>query len=193
MSDPARSFEIALNTAKVSVELDPGDAEGHLALAIALFGLGRLDASILSTERAIALNPSLPGGHIFAGVSRVHGTDPAAGIEMITHGIDLNPQDALLNWWLGVRAIGHFLLGDNEMAIADARAAIAIRYGYLIGRVMLCAALADSGDLDDAAREMTTLLSIHPDFRSPMLDQYVFRDEDRARLVQRLIDAGLPG
>lgn len=192
VDDPRRSAELAVREAKMAVEADNSDAMSHAVLALANFGIGRMGAALQAAERAIELNPSLTLGHLMGGAAKVHDGDPEGGIPMITDSIALNPRDPLANWGYGVRAIGHFLLREHERAIADARAGIKLRYGYLLGRVMLVASLADMGRVADSRHELETMLEIHPDFTPAKLDRYVFADEaDRDRIIGGLRSAGL--
>ena len=49
---------------------------------------------------------------MMAGVGRIHGGDPEAGIPMVTRALELSPHDPLANWFYGARAVGQFLLGE---------------------------------------------------------------------------------
>ncbi len=192
--DAPASLELAYEEAKRAVDLDKLDAASHSVLAAANLWMGRLDAAQRAAEQAIQLNPSLSVGYFAKGVALKYAGHAEEGIEMISQAIALSPRDSLLNWFYGARAIGHFMAGQLEEAAEDARAGIRIRYGYLLGRVVLIAALAEMGRLDEARTELQVLLNIRPDFTPTLLDGYPFTDatnHDRERLIAGLRVAGL--
>jgi hypothetical protein len=106
---------------------------------------------------------------------------------MLTRAIALSPHDPAATWFFGSRALGHLLLREFGEAVADARTAIKLRYGYLFGRAILVTALAESDRLEDARKELNSLLSVSRDFTPAILDRAPFRSEaDRERLVAGL-------
>ena len=192
VEEPAVSLGLAYEEAKQAISLDDRDAMSHYALALASYAMGRMDASLQAAERAIELNPSLATAHMAGGVAKAHGGDPQGGIRMLSRAIALSPHDPMANWFFGGRAIAHFMAHHHEEAVADARAAIKVRYGYLFGRVVLTAALAEMGNLEEAREELQAILGIRPDFTPAFLDLYTFSNEaDRERLVAGLRTAGL--
>jgi tetratricopeptide (TPR) repeat protein len=128
---------------------------------------------------------------MLAGAGRIHGGDPDAGIPMMTKATEISPQDPFNTWFIGGRAIGQLLAGHYEDAIVDAREAIKTRYGYLMGRVILTVALAQMGRVDDARKELATLLQIDPGFGSDYLARYTLTDDQRRMFESSLETAGL--
>lgn len=190
--DPRVSLETALEMAKRAVELDDRDAMSHSAFAWVSYALGRLRTAAGAAERAIALNPSLADAYIVGGVAIAHGGDPASGIELIVRGMELSPMHPMSNWFFGGKAIAHFLLHENDAAIADARTALQIRHGYLFARVVLVASLVEVEQIDEARRELSVILSLEPEFSAARLDLYTFSDPTALpRLLSGLRSAGL--
>ena len=87
--------------------------------------------------------------------------------------------------------MANVLMTRSDQAIASARTAIGIRYGYLLGRVLLTVSLVESDDLDSAQREAAIILEINPSFTTKMLEPYQWSDTDRRRVVEGLIAAGI--
>jgi adenylate cyclase len=189
--DKAASVTLAYETAKSAVRLDESDSRGYGALAGANYAMGRLDRTLVEAERAIQLNPSLVWGHVMAAAATVHGSDPEAGIPMAQRAIDLSPQDPTVTWSYGLLAMANFLMKRPAEAIASARIAIGIRYGYLLGRVLLTASLVESNDLDAARQEAAAILEINPEFTTEMLEPYQWSDANRQRVVEALRVAGV--
>ncbi len=193
VDDPTISTALAYQGAKRAIELDDRDALSHVALAMVSYAMGRLDTALQAAERAIELNPSLPTGHFVGGVARIRGGDaPQEGIRMITRAIALSPRHPAAAFFFGGRALGHFVLRHHDNAVADARAAIKLRYGYVFGRAVLTAALAEMGATEDAREEFQMMLRIRPDFTASRLDAYTFSNEAHwQRLIAGLRIAGL--
>ena len=79
-----------------------------------------------------------------------------------------------------------------DPAVDDARTAINSRHGYLMGRVILTAALVELGRIGEARHELELLLEIRPDFSADFLKLYTFDvPTDRQRFIDALQTAGL--
>ena len=153
--------------------------------------MGRMDRVLAEGQRAVQLNPSLVWGHLMVASATVHGGDPERGIPIAQRAIDLSPHDPMVTWSYGLLAMAYFLMKRPTEAIASARTAIGVRYGYLLGRVLLTVSLAEAGDLEEARTEAATILEINPDFNTKMLDPYHWSAADRKRVVDGLVRVGV--
>ena len=189
--DTGASLEVAYRQAKFGVELDPGDAVAHSALAFANYAMGRFDGAVLEADRAIALNPSFSYAYMWGGNARNLRGDPRGGLAMLTQAIALAPHDSSASFVYGGLALSHFLLAELDDAVADSRAAVRLRHGYMFARVLLTASLFELGNTEDARGALGDLLDIDPDFNPSYLDMYQFGDADRRRLIDALIASGL--
>ena len=80
-----------------------------------------------------------------------------------------------------------------EEATNAARNAIQVRHGNVFGWIVLTAASAQLGQLDEAAAALAEFKSIKPEFSAAFLDRYPFRlDADRQHYRSALVKAGLP-
>jgi hypothetical protein len=80
---------------------------------------------------------------------------------------------------------------EYGQAITTAHEAIGLKHGYILGRVLLIAALAHEGRTDEAQEELEVMLEIKPDFSTDLLEWYPIRDIDRRLLYDGLHAAGL--
>lgn len=192
--DPAASTELGYRAAKAAFQLDDRDAASFGALAMANYAMGRLDGVRTAADRSNELNPSYPPGLMMAATARIHGGEAEAGVAMVTTLLALSPQDPAIAWFYGLRAIANFILENLPETVADARAAVKHRYGYLFGRLVLTAALTEMSDIEEARSGMDEILVVHPDFSLRFLHPYTFADErDRQRLVDGLRAARFEG
>jgi adenylate cyclase len=192
--DRSASLDLAYEAARKAVDLDSRDAAAHGALATVNWGLGRLDTAQKSAALAVELNPSLPIGHLIGGLALKYTGAPEDGIRMISTAMALAPRDPFANWYHGARALGYYIMGRFEEAVVDAREAVQFRHGYLMGRIVLAAALAQLDRLGEARNELDTMLELHPDFTPALLDPYPFSNPaDRENLIAGLRRAGFTG
>jgi adenylate cyclase len=191
--DASDSLDSSYRFAQRALELDDRDALSHVSLGFASYGLGRMTQVVQAADRATELNPSLAPAWILGGTARAHGgIDAAAGAAMCTRAIELDPRNPMAMWALGGRAICHFMSHELDSAVDDARASVASRHGYLMGRVILVASLVELGRSDEARRELDVLLELRPDFTTDFLALYTFDvPKDRQRFVDSLRSAGL--
>jgi TolB-like protein len=189
--DYDEASDLAHEYANRAIELDPTDPDAYAARAMANYTLGRLDAVRRDADRAITLNPSHASAYLLAAAGRIHGGNAEEGLALMRQGLELSPRDPAVAWFHGMIAVGEFVAGSPEKTIGAARTAIAARYGYLFGRVLLVASLAETGDLDEARNELATMLEVHPGFTLDLLNPYTFADAaDRRRIVDGLRAAG---
>ncbi len=192
--DPKDSLERAYGYAKQALELDALDASIYAVIAGINLWMGRVETAQSAAERATELNPSLAHGYVMLAAAVKYAGDPKRGVELFTRALELSPHDPWANWFLGGRALGHFMLENFDMAIVDASAAIKRRYGYLTARIVLIASLVEKGDLDGAQMGLEELLAIHPKVGRGVLDNFPFTsatEVNRQRLINGLIAAGL--
>jgi adenylate cyclase len=190
--DEEQSQQAAYDEARTAITLDPRDAVSHVALAMVGYTMNRLAMVRDAADEARRLNPSLAAAYMMAAIGRVNGADPETGVQLLSQAMELSPRDPLTFFFYGARSIGHFILRDLESAMADARTAFDIRYGYLMGRAILTACLVESDRLDEAREQLATILDISPDFTVDRLNLYAFEDPaDKTRMVTALSTAGL--
>jgi tetratricopeptide (TPR) repeat protein len=183
--------EMAHAEARKAIDLDDRDAMAHALLAYAHLPFGRLDAMEISARRAIELNPSLVYGHHSLGLALYYSGELEQGLKSIDEAIALAPHDPAMAFILGGKAMAHLFMHDFDSAIRTARNAIGLKYGYLLGRVLLVSALAHNGDIGEARNELGVMFEVQPDFSTALLEWYPLRDVDRTLLYDGLDGAGL--
>jgi TolB-like protein/cytochrome c-type biogenesis protein CcmH/NrfG len=133
-----------------AIGLDDRYPWGHIALGYCAMMERRTDESIAALRRAISLNPNSAAAHshlsrglAFAGRDR----------EAIEHGeiaVRLSPLDPEMALFLGAIAVAHYTAGRFEAAVDRSLEAQRLRPGFQGSRRLLCASLAQTGDVDEA-------------------------------------------
>ena len=106
--------------------------------------------------------------------------------------IRLSPNDPLIWNFRAVHAMALYGARRYEEASESARRAIQARHGNMFGWIVLIAALAQLGQVDEAASGLAEFKRIKPKFSTAFLDRYPFRlDADRQHYKDALAKAGL--
>ncbi len=140
-------------------QLDPGNADAHNNLGIALSELGRRDEAIASYQRALALRPHYAGGHnnlgsALRGLGRTN--DAIASFEKALS-FKANYPEAHNNLGNALRDQGR-----TDDAIAAYQQALQLRPAYADALSNLAGALADLRRRDEAIECYTRALAINP-------------------------------
>ena len=188
----ADSMNKARQLAGRAVALDDGDAMCHAANAMQAFWSARVEQAHIAGERAISANPNSFLGYYVCGVALNYLGQCEAAIPCHLKALAISPNDPLVWNCLGSLAHTHLNLKKYEDAIACADRAIALRHGYLFGRVVRIAALAHAGHTELAKEAMSEVFVIDPGFSTRRLDHYPFvLPHQKQHLLGGLVVAGL--
>lgn len=142
------AYKRAKAAADRAIELDPGLAEAHLAVAMYLmYYEWDFAASEQAFERAIRINPSLVNAHYhLAWLHELYEQDEEA-IRLGELTKELDPLAPFYSGWLAeqYRDAGRF-----DEAIDEARAALKLRRNYPVANLVLGETYADLGQFDEA-------------------------------------------
>lgn len=113
--DPSRSIGMALELAKLAVEMDRLDARGHAELGFAHLYRHEIDESLAAYEEALDLNPNDADIIAEYGDALIYDGDPARCIGLIDKAVLLNPSHP--DWYLWVQGGAYHQLHHYEQAI----------------------------------------------------------------------------
>lgn len=145
-----------------AIALDDRDPWGHIALGYWAMMERRTDESISAFRRAIGLNQNSAVAHfhlshIFAFAGRDH-----EAIEHAEEAIRLSPVDPDMALFLGAMAVAHYTSGRFAEALRYTTEALRLRPGFQGAQRMRCAALAQTGKVDEARSYLATVQSEQP-------------------------------
>jgi TolB-like protein/class 3 adenylate cyclase/Flp pilus assembly protein TadD len=116
-----RRYEEALASARRAVELGPGNAEVHAALALVLTYVGDHAGAVAAVERSLRLDPNPPtGDRLTAALAFTLHDDHARAIELLERGRALAPTVDDIPFTLAVAYARAGRLEDARAATADA-------------------------------------------------------------------------
>jgi adenylate cyclase len=181
----------ALAAARTAISLDSRDAYAHYALSGAALYLGRHEEALEAARRTISLNPSFALGHSRLGQVLIYIGRPAEAVAPIERSLRHSPYDPQMGAMRGALALAHFHAKDYAEAVVQARAAI--QHGYEAASVLLAAALAKVGRIEEARTTIPPELMGRAMRNTPRLVPYA-NDADREHLMDALRLAGIiPG
>jgi TolB-like protein len=182
-------LDLALQYTGRGVALDHNDSLVRLVHATALLHCQRWEEAESEFATALALDPN--GADVFAikAYMLAFAGQGLAGLECMKQALSLNPRPP--EWYYWYAAICQNSLGRFDEAIATLR-----ERGFAGGaaRRTLIYSLAQSGEVEEAGKEVAIYLTEDPTFRTrPWLERIPYRDpERRERHIRALVEAGLP-
>jgi adenylate cyclase len=170
----AVSLQRARRAAAEAVKSDDTEPMSHAATAMACFWSGRVEQALRAAERTIALNPNSFLGNFVCGTALNYSGRCEEAVDCHRKALDLSPHDPLAWNCLGSFAHTEFNRGKYDAAVALADRAIVQRHGYLFGRVVKVAALAQASRVLEARAASRALLDVAPDFSEERFAHYPF-------------------
>jgi len=157
----------AIHHGHAAIALGPDDATALTFGAIAI-GMVEHDRTVANEafERALALCPSASWAYIWGSLIAGWGGEAEQAIEWGGRGIRLSPFDPWITAaWHGI-FLGHFVRGRFEEAAVSVRRSILSKPGFSISYMMLAAALAKLGRIDEAKAAAERVIALQANFSS---------------------------
>jgi adenylate cyclase len=150
--DPKGDLERADQLETRAIALDPDWTWPHAVKGSIIRTRGRIEEAAAEHERALALDPSNVEAVAQLGVDYMFRGEFDKSVEYFDKAIRASPRDPGLVWWYGGDAMANFGLKRYDLAIEQARRALAINPRNPVAHVALVSALALT-DHDAEARE----------------------------------------
>ena len=183
------ALQEARSAAETAIRHDDSTAEAYVVLGVAEWLSRNYEAALRLSEQALQINPSLAEAHHQRGAVLVRMGDVAAGLPAIETALRYDPRGKP-NWHYEY-AVALYLAGQPQAAIEVAENCIRRSPDHTPCRVILPAALAQTGRLDEAKDAAEALRK-----RAPFFDIGAFlvpyrSEADRGLLAHGLQTAGL--
>lgn len=170
---PGAEREFAAKLAHRAVELDDSDPWAHLALGYFAFTGRQTDAAVRHFGAALDLNPNFAAAAGSIGFALALDGQSDAAIRHFEQAMRMSPRDPFNSFFYVAIAAAHYLAGRYADAIKWAQQAVQMRPGYLGAHRILCASLAQSGQVDEARATLQTLRQMQPDISLARIEQSV--------------------
>jgi len=150
----------SIEAARRALEIEPGSATAHAALAGALLADLRLEEASTAAETALRSDPASWAALSAAAATRMALGEIREGMNAARQALDLRPDLPSVHQALGNLQL---LAGDEPAAIESYRSALALSAGFLPAALQLAAAFEELGDYREAGDIFRRLLNDHPE------------------------------
>jgi tetratricopeptide (TPR) repeat protein len=165
--------ERAVWLARRAAELDDSDPWAHLALGYFEFTGRRTDEAIRHFGTALDLNPNFAAAAGSIGFALALDGRSDEAIRHFEQALRMSPRDPFNSFFFVGIAAAHYLAGRYAEAIRWARQAVQLRPGYLGAHRILCASLAQDGQIEEAKQTLEELRRLHPELSLAQIRQSV--------------------
>ena len=156
------TLERGYKLASTAVELDPNDAHGHFAMALAHLWSRDFDRAIEEIERAIALAPNSAEAFGTRGLILDYASQPAEAIKSLEKSMRLDPRHPSI--WFHFLAHAHFILRNYEKAVELLKRRIRINPETDVSRALLASSYGHLNRNAEARNEWAKLFEINPNY-----------------------------
>jgi tetratricopeptide (TPR) repeat protein len=182
-----------------ALSLVPEHALAHQALAQILGVTNRAEQGIAECERALAIDRNLAAAHATIGARKVYIGRAEETEAHVREALRLSPRDTSAFLWLMFVGLAKNLLGSHEEAVVWLRRSIEVNRNSPPSHILLAAALANLGQLEEARAAIRGLTALTPQasitrFQATLgsfSDNPIFRS-GLQRIIDGLRKAGLP-
>jgi adenylate cyclase len=190
---PGSDRVLATQLAHRALELDDSDPWAHMALGNLAIINHQTDEAVRHFRSALDLNPNFATAYGYMGLALVHDGQSEEALHRFEQAMRMSPRDPFNARILAGVSAAHYLRGRYPEAVKWARQAVQLRPGVLGGHRMLCASLAQAGQVDEAKAAMNTLRQLQPDISIAVVKQSVpYAAKEMAHFLDGLCKAGLP-
>jgi TolB-like protein/cytochrome c-type biogenesis protein CcmH/NrfG len=190
---PSSDRELATQLAHRAVQLDDSDPWAHLALGFVAFTGRQTEEAIRHLEAALDLNPNFATASGFVGFTLCLDGQSEEALRHFEQAMRMSPRDPFNSFFLGGVAVAHYMAHRYQEAIKWARKAVQLRPEAPFPRRILCASLAQAGQVEEARAALSGLRQLLPDLSVAWIKQSVpYTPGPMAHFLDGMRKAGLP-
>jgi Flp pilus assembly protein TadD len=184
----------AISEAQTAVSLDEQDPWGHTALGFVYGYTRNCDDAIAEMQRALGFNSNFALAHGLFGLILAWAGDAHQALQEVEWAVRLSPHDVINGYYPIFRGVAHFMAGNYEAMVTEAKEGIRQRPGGAIAYRVLVVGCAHLGRLDEARAAAERLKELQPGITLDWAERHIpiANPDDRARYVEGLRKAGLP-
>ena len=172
--------------------LDDSDPWAHLALGYVAFTRRRTEEAVQQFQRSIDLNPNFAAAHGYFGWALALDGQSDRAIPHLEQAIRMSPHDPQNAIFFVGLAASHYLTGQFIEAVNFGRKAVQHRSTFTGGHRILCASLAQAGQLSEASVALQRLKELQPEISTAWIEKYVpYTQGPMEKFLEGMRKAGL--
>ncbi len=164
VSDQAAALSSAEANLTKALSLVPDLARAHLAQGVLHILTKRAMQGIADCEHALSLDGNLASAHAWIGVGKQYSGHAEETEAHMIEALRLSPRDTLSHLWMTQAGGAKLCLGLCDQAIVWCRRAIEANRNFQYSHLLLGAALALLGRLDEARSAVKAGLALNPSY-----------------------------
>ena len=157
-ADSARGLELT----DIALRLDDSIPQIYVARSLILRAMHRLDEAAVALRKAIALDRNHADAYASLGITLNYAGRPEEGLIEVQKSMRLNPRSSFFEVW--IEAQSYFQLGRYREAVENLQKVVERNPEFILGHTLLAAALAQSGQIEDAQWEAAEILTLEPGY-----------------------------
>jgi TolB-like protein/Flp pilus assembly protein TadD len=158
----SQDYEYAADVAHRAAELDDEDPWAHLALGYLAFTKRQTIEAVREYHRALDLNPNFGTAYGYLGWALAFDGQSEEAIEHFGRAIGMSPHDPLTAFYYSGTGVAHYLAGRYRDAVEWGQKAIRQRPGFTAAYRILCASLAQAGEMEETHKMVAKLREVQP-------------------------------
>ena len=155
-----------------AVELDEDDPWAYMALGMIAWTDRQTDEAVRRFKTAISLNPNFAAAYGYIGLALVFDGRSDEALRYFEQVMRMSPRDPSTHFFAGI-SVAHYMAGRYADAVKWGRQALQQRPGILSGHRILCASLAQAGQIEEAKAVLKSLRQMQPDLSIAWVKQWV--------------------
>jgi len=159
---PSETMRQALEKAQKALALDPTTLIAQMAMGQIHLLKRDYDEAIAWGERAVSTYPNADNAHVFLAWFLMAAGRPEEAVPLLKQAIRRNPIPP--GWYFIVLGTTYWMIGRFDEAIVELKKAIAYSPDELMAHIILAAAYAEAGRLEEARLEAAEVMRIQPTF-----------------------------
>ena len=172
--------------------LDDSDPWAHLALGYVAFTRRHTEEAVQQFQRSIDLNPNFAAAHGYFGWALALDGQSDRAIPHLEQAIRMSPHDPQNAIFFVGLAASHYLTGRYIEAVNFGRKAVQHRSTFTGGHRILCASLAQAGQLSEARVALQRLKELQPEISTAWIEKYVpYTQGPMEKFLEGMRKAGL--
>jgi len=184
--------EPAAQLARRAMELDESDPWAFMALGYLAFAGRKTDEAVRQFRTALELNPNFAAAHGYIGWALAFDGQSEKALVHFDQSMKMSPRDPFNSLVIGGMSAAHYMAGRYLEAVEFARQSVELRPGLMSAHRILCASLAQAGQIEEAKEVMRTLLRLHPTMTIAWIKESVpYTPEPMSKFLEGMRKAGL--
>ena len=189
---PGSNRQLASQLAHRAAELDDSDPWAHVALGLLAVTGRQTEEAIRHLTAALDLNPNFATAYGFIGFTLCLDGQSEEALRHFEQAMRMSPRDPFNSLFIGSMATAHYMAGRYEEAVKLARKAAQLRPGAPHPQRILCASLAQAGQLEEAKDALSALRQLQPGISVAWIRQSVpYTPAPMAHFLEGMRKAGL--